>query len=65
MTHFEDDMLPPVHKFAEAAELVTLGRDQACKDIWDDVQEVVKLCNHGPVVKLNDLYRILFRESER
>lgn len=58
-----DARLPDLLKIANAIGLVRLGRDRACKDIWDQVQKCVKLSAHGPVVKLNDLYRILFMES--
>lgn len=43
---------------------VRLGKDAACKQIWDEAKKKVIVGNHGAVIRLEDLYHIIFKVSE-
>ena len=43
---------------------VKLGRDAACKQIWDEAKKKARVGNCGAVVTLEDLYRICFKVAE-
>lgn len=42
---------------------VRLGRQQAFKDVWEAAKKAVRISNQGAVIRLEDLYRILFKEA--
>ena len=53
-----------VHNILPSIYGVRLGKDAACKQIWDEAKKKVLVGNHGAVIRLEDLYHIIFKVSE-